>query len=264
MVSDRKPGRFYDGYIFDADGTVYLGSKLLPGAAQVVETLRDRGARVAFVSNNPTYTREQIAEKLTRLGVSTSPQHVINSTFVLVQYLLSVAPAATVYPIAEKPVHNELIAAGFSISEDPSKIDYVIASFDRTFVYHKLQVGFDAIRAGAHFIATNADPYCPVENGAQPDAGAIIGALQASTGVQVEQIVGKPSAIMARTALSVVGVPPRDCLLIGDRLHVDIVMAKKVNMSSALVLTGATQRTELDESTIVPDFVLERLTMLLP
>jgi len=263
MRLGRSPERVFDGYIFDADGTIYLSDRLLPGAAHVVKTLRSMGSGVVFVSNNPTYTRGQIAGKLTRLGIPALPDQVINSTFVLVQYLLSEAPGCTVYPIGERPLHDELGAAGFTISEDPSSIDYVIASFDRSLTYHKLQVGFDALRAGAHFVATNADPYCPVEGGGEPDAAAVIAALEASTSVQVERILGKPSTYMARTALAALGVEPQDCLLTGDRLHVDIVMARDAGIPSALVLTGATTRDQLKDETVVPDYVLEKLVDIL-
>lgn len=260
-----KPDRLYRGYVFDLDGTVYLDDELLPGARHVIETLRDAGCRVVFVSNNPTYTRQQAAARLTRLGISTPSQEVINSSYVLVNYLRKKSPGCVVFPISEQSLYTELAAAGFTISEDPTAIDYVIASFDRTFEYHKLQVAFDAIRAGAHFIATNADRYCPVAGGGgQPDAAAIIAAVEACTDTSVEEVVGKPSMIMGRTALNVLALEPSDCLLTGDRLEMDILMGQRAGMASALVLTGATTLTHLAKSEVVPDFVVERLDQLLP
>jgi HAD superfamily hydrolase (TIGR01450 family) len=259
-----KADRLYKGYIFDADGTIYLSDRLLPGAAEAVRALRQAGSAVVFVSNNPTVSQPDIAAKLTRLGVPTLPPQVINSTMVLVEHLKSNAPGARVYPIGEQPLIDALLANGFSISEQSGEIDYVIASFDRTFVYRKLQIGFDAIRAGARFIATNADPYCPVAGGGQPDAAAIIAALEACTGVKVEQILGKPSAVMATTALHTLGVPPEECLLAGDRLLVDVVMGQRAGIHSALVLSGATTRDELLHSEITPDYVFETLLDALP
>jgi HAD superfamily hydrolase (TIGR01450 family) len=258
------PNRLYRGYVFDLDGTVYLSDELLPGADRVVKTLRDAGCRIVFVSNNPTYTRQQIAEKLTGLGIPASSREVVNSSHVLVRYLRERAPGCTVFPIGERPLHDELVAAGFTISEAPAAIDYVIASFDRTFEYRKLQIAFDAIRAGAHFIATNADRYCPVAGGGEPDAAAIIAAVEACTNTPVEEVVGKPSTIMARATLDVLALEPGDCLLTGDRLEVDILMGRRAGMDSALVLTGATTPAQLAESEIVPDFVVERLDQLLP
>jgi NagD protein len=259
-----KADRLYKGYIFDADGTIYLSDRLLPGAAEAVDALCRAGASVVFVSNNPTISHEDIATKLTRLGIPTGASQVINSTLVLVQHLKKTSPGARVYPIGEKPLIDALLCSGFIISEEPNEIEYVIASFDRTLVYRKLQIGFDAIRAGARFIATNADPYCPVAGGGQPDAAAVIAALEASTGVKVEQILGKPSAVMATTALGALGVSGEDCLLAGDRLLVDVVMAQSAGIPSALVLTGATTRQELSHSEIKPDYVFETLRDAVP
>ncbi len=258
------PDRLYRGYVFDLDGTVYLGDELLSGAVPLIKTLRRAGCRVVFVSNNPSYTRQQIAEKLTWLGIPTSHQEIINSSYVLVNYLRKKSPGCTVFPIGEEPLYDELLTAGFTISEDPTAIDYVIASFDRTFEYRKLQVAFDAIRAGARFIATNADRYCPVAAGGEPDAAAIIAAIEACTNTSVEEVVGKPSTIMAHTILDLLALEPSDCLLTGDRLETDILMAQRVGMATALVLTGATTLSQLAESEIVPDFVIKRLDQLLP
>lgn len=258
------PKHLYRGYVFDLDGTLYLNDELLPGAKRVVNSLRAAGCRVVFVSNNPTYARQQMAEKLTRLGIRTLGDEVINSSYVLVQYLRKRSPGSVVFPIGEQPLHAELLAAGFTISQDPSAIDFVIASFDRTFEYYKLQVAFDAIRAGAHFIATNADRYCPVVGGGQPDAAAVIAAVEACTDTAVEEVVGKPSMMMARTVLDTLALEPSSCLLTGDRLEVDIVMGQRAGMATALVLTGATTPAHLAESEVAPDFVLERLDELLP
>ena len=57
------------GWLFDLDGTVYLGEGVVPGAAEAIAGLRGDGRRVAFLSNKPLYTRADYAEKLTRLGI---------------------------------------------------------------------------------------------------------------------------------------------------------------------------------------------------
>lgn len=259
-----RPSRLYDGYIFDLDGTIYLSDALLPGACETVERLRADHRAVVFVSNNPTISRQQMAEKLGRLGLPVAPQSVINSTVVLVRYLQRNYPGATVFPIGEQPLHDALIKGDFTISEDPRRIDFVIASFDRTFVYHKLQVAFDAIRAGARFIATNGDRYCPVEGGGEPDAASIIAAVEACTNTKIEQILGKPSALMAQTALRHLGVTPEDCLLIGDRVEVDILMGQRAGIPSALTLTGATNLAHLNDSSTQPDFVVETIDQIIP
>lgn len=254
----------YDAYIFDLDGTVYLGNSLLPGAGEALARLRAAGARVIFLSNNPSHTRAQYAAKLSMLGIPTEPDAVVNSSYVMVRWLLAEAPAARIFVVGEQPLCDELRAAGFDLADSAAGVQFVIASFDRTFVYRKLQIAFDAIRAGARFVATNPDRYCPVPGGGEPDAAAIIAAIEACTSRSVEVVVGKPSAIMARTVLDMVGLPPERCLMIGDRLETDVAMGVAAGMATALTLTGATDRAMLARSPIRPDYIIESIAALAP
>jgi NagD protein len=241
-----------------------LGEALLPGAKRTIEELRRAGCRMVFVSNKPVETRQAYADKLTRLGLPTNLGQIVNSTQVTVRELSRVALGCRVFPIGEQVLIDALVAAGFQLSETPGEIDYVIASFDRGFVYRKLQIAFDAIRAGARFVATNGDAFCPVPGGGEPDAACIIAAIEACTGHAVEQIYGKPSTTMMRTAMDIIGTPPHESMMVGDRLETDILMGQRAGMATALPLTGATDRARLADSEIQPDYVLERLDDLLP
>jgi phosphoglycolate/pyridoxal phosphate phosphatase family enzyme len=259
-----RPERLFSGYVLDLDGTLYLGDVLLPGAKRTIEALWEAGSRVVFLSNKPLQTRADYAAKLTRLGVPTSPDDVVNSSWVLARWLEREAPGATIFVIGEEPLQDELRAAGFRLSEQPEEITFVVASFDRTFEYPKLQIAFDAIRAGARFVATNADRYCPVPGGGLPDAAAIIGAIEGCTGKQVEVVVGKPSPITVRAILDRLQLPASECVMVGDRLETDIRMGREAGMATAVVLTGVTTPELLAASDIQPDYVLYRLDELLP
>lgn len=254
----------YDAYIFDLDGTVYLGEALLPAAGETIARLREMGRRTVFLSNNPTRTREEYAHKLTRLGLPTPPQDVINSSFVMVDFLRRRMPQARLFVVGEASLENELRRAGFTLTDNAAEVDAVIASFDRTFAYRKLQIAFDAIRAGARFFATNADKYCPVPGGGEPDAAAVIAAIEACTDKKIEAVVGKPSSFMAEAILDVVGLPPHRCLMVGDRLETDVLMGLQAGMDAALTLTGATNAASAAASAIQPTYVIHALEELLP
>jgi NagD protein len=245
------------GYIFDLDGTIYLGEKLIPGAKETIGRLKFLYKKIVYLSNKPLQTREDYAAKLTRLGIPTRPEEVINSSLVMARWLSNIAPGAFIYVIGEPPLIEEMVQAGFRISQKAGQIQYVIASFDRTFDYRKLNIALQAIKKGAHFVATNPDRTCPLEGGEIPDCAAMIGAVEGTTGKKVETIVGKPSDIMIRVAVEVMGLNPQDCLLVGDRLETDMVMGKKAGMATALVLTGVTHWETLRNSGIRPDYVWE-------
>jgi len=260
----KRPDILYDAYIFDLDGTVYLGDTLLPGAGETIRRLRALSRRTLFLSNNPTRTRRAYAERLTALGLPTPVEDVVNSSSVMVDFLQRRMPGARLFVIGERSLQEELVAGGFILTGDAATVDAVIASFDRTFDYGKLQIAFDAIRAGARFFATNADRYCPVPGGGQPDAAAMIAAVEACTGATVEAVVGKPSRYMAEAILALVDAPPERCLMIGDRLETDVLLGLNNGMDAALVLTGATSQAEAVASSIAPTYVLESLADLLP
>jgi NagD protein len=252
----------FKGFIFDLDGTVYLSDQLIPGADTVIRQLRETGRKVVFLSNKPLQTRENYADKLTRLGIPTQPDEVINSTFVMTNYLKKIAPQARLFVVGETPFVEELKRAGFSITDDPKEIEYVVVAFDRTFDYQKLNIAYQSIKLGAHFVATNPDRTCPVEGGEIPDCAGMIAAIEAVTEKKVEIIVGKPSPIMIQTVLDVLGLRPEECILIGDRLETDIKMGRDSGIATGIVLTGVTDEKTLEESkhtSLQPDFVFQSI-----
>ena len=265
----RVPERLYEGYIFDLDGTIYLGDELLPGAKRLILELRARGKKVVFLSNNPTKDPEMYSAKLSRLGLPTPKEETVNTVVTMTQWLLHNHPHATVFPIAEEPLKNALRDAGIKMSDEPEEIDIVIASYDRGFEYRKLQIAFDAIwfYKRAMLVTTNPDRYCPFPGGrGEPDAAAIVGAIEACTGVKCEVNVGKPDPVMLETIMAMVGLDASECIMTGDRLYTEIRMALDAGMPSALVLTGETTAEMLaaESEENKPEYVLDRIDRLIP
>ncbi|WP_235939925.1 HAD-IIA family hydrolase [Occultella kanbiaonis] len=266
--NDRQIER-YDAYVFDMDGTIYLGDELLPGAKDLVQGLRERGLPVRFLSNNPTKDPTAYAQKLERLGLPTPVEEIANTVVTTTRWLRANAPDAVVFPIAERPVVDALHAAGITTSADPAEIDIVLASYDRTFDYAKLQIAFDAIwfHKRARLMATNPDRYCPFPGGrGEPDAAGIVAAIEATTGVTCERHFGKPDPAMVEVALAGLDVRPERALMVGDRLATDIKMAVDGAMASALVLTGDSTAAEAAALPAAeqPTYVLDGLDALLP
>ena len=265
----RVPDRLYAAYAFDLDGTIYLGDHLLPGARRLVEELRRRDLVVRFLSNNPTKEPEQYAAKLERLGLPTPVDEIVNTVVTMTRWLLDNAPGAVVYPISEPPLVRALERAGIRMSSDPAEIDVVVASYDRTFTYEKLQVAFDAIwyHKRARLVATNPDRYCPFPGGrGEPDCAAITAAIEACTGARCEANTGKPDPAMLRAALAGLELAPGDCVMVGDRLSTDIRMGLDTGLAAALVLTGETRPEDLRRlpASDTPELVLDRIDRLLP
>ena len=264
----RRPTRRFGGYVFDLDGTLYLGDQLLPGAAETVASIREAGGRVAFLTNKPLESPADYAAKLTELGIPAAEGEVVSSTDALLRYLDHHAKGTRILPIAEPLLVGLLRDHGFltldPTSDDPTTADLVVVSWDRTFDYARLLAAFRAVRAGARIVATNPDPFCPTPDGDLPDCAAMLAAIEASTGARAEAIVGKPSPHMAATLLDRLALPPDDTILVGDRLMTDVLMAREAGMASALVLTGATKPEALDGAAVIPDYVLAGVAEVLP
>jgi HAD superfamily hydrolase (TIGR01450 family) len=259
VTAIRLPQR---GWLFDLDGTVYLGERLLPGAAETIAALRAHGRRVAFLTNKPLQTREAYAAKLTRLGVATVRDDVITSSLVLARYLAKLDPGAPLFVIGEPPLLAELRAHGFEVRAD-ARVRWVVIAFDRTFDYAKLTIALQASRAGARLIATNPDRTCPTEDGEIPDCAGMTAAVEAVTGRTVEAVVGKPSPLMVEVALEALGLDARECAIVGDRIETDIVMGKRLGLATVLVLSGITRADDPRIAEIGPDLVLPSLRELM-
>ncbi len=259
MTAIRLPQR---GWLFDLDGTVYLGDRLLPGAAETIAALRGDGRRLAFLTNKPLQTRADYAAKLTRLGVTAAPDDVITSSLVLARHLAKLDPGAPLFVIGEPPLLAELRAHGFEVRAD-ARVRWVVIAFDRTFDYAKLDTALQASRAGARLIATNPDRTCPTEDGEIPDCAGMTAAVEAVTGRTVEAVVGKPSPLMLEVALASLGLTARECVIVGDRIETDIVMGKRLGLATVLVLSGITRADDPRIAEIGPDLVLPSLRELM-
>jgi HAD superfamily hydrolase (TIGR01450 family) len=266
--TSEVPDNLYEGYIFDLDGTIYLRDNLLPGAKRLVLKLRELGKRVVFLSNNPTQDPKMYAEKLMNLGIETPASDIVNTVVTMTRWLSRNHPDATVFPIAEEPLIRSLEEAGIKMSKNAEEIDFVVASYDRTFDYRKLQTAFDAIwyHKRARLVTTNPDRYCPFPGGrGEPDAAAIVAAIEACTGARCEVNTGKPDPIMLDTVADLTKLEATECVMTGDRLYTDIRMALDAGMPSAVVLTGeTTAETLADEpASNKPTYVLERIDQLI-
>jgi NagD protein len=259
-----------DGFIFDLDGTVYLGETALPGAVDCLRELRQRGKKIIFVSNKPLAPRADYATKLTRLGIPTNENEIVTSAFVLARHLAATMPDLVLYVVGEEYLITELQTHGLKVAPEfstqdakeliePTGIDAIVVAFDRTLNYRKLNTAYQALQRGARFFATNADKTCPMPGGAIPDAGAIIAALEHSTGRKLELLAGKPSALMLQVAANLLGLPPQRCLITGDRLETDIRMGQDAGMTTAVVLTGVSTREQAERMASPPNLILDRL-----
>ncbi len=254
-MSDRR----YEGVIIDLDGTVYRGDRLINGAKTGIEALRATGIEHVFLTNNPIKRRRVYQERLASFGIDTSLDRVLTSATITAVFLAEQHPAKPVFVLGEPPLVDELLAAGVSVTADPTCAAIVVVSMDRTFDYADLQAALEAFENNPVFYATNPDRTCPVKGGEIPDAAGMIGAVEGVTGRSLDAVLGKPSPTAVSMAATRLGVPVERCLVIGDRLETDIRMGQEAGMDTALVLSGVTDRAAVASVSQEPTHVLESL-----
>lgn len=222
--------------ICDIDGVVYRGDQLLPGSDLALERLVEAGVGLFFATNNSTRPPEAISEKLAAMtGVDVSPKSIVTSSQAAVGML---GPdTGPVMVLGADGILSALAAARIPITDDPQRAAALLVGLDWDLTYDRLTRAADAVRLGARFIATNTDPTFPVAGGLIPGGGAVVAAVQTTTGVEPE-IAGKPHAPM-RALLRARGVG--EAWVIGDRVDTDIALAAaEPDWRSILVLTGVT------------------------
>jgi arabinose operon protein AraL len=253
----------FTGYIFDLDGTIYLGNRLIDGAIEVIESLQSRHKKILFLTNKTIETREKYVTKLNDMGIKIGIDQILSPTLVTIRFLKENYIGCRIYVIGEAVIKEEFKQAGFTFAVSPEETEVVIISWDRNFHYSHLEFAYQAIKKGAIVLATNPDRTCPIEGGDVPDCGGMIGAIEGATGKKIELITGKPSIHMAKAALEILQLNADQCLMTGDRIETDILMGKLAGLHTALVLTGVTQKRDIQKSNYQPDYILNSVYDLL-
>lgn len=250
----------YDAILLDLDGVLYRWPDPIDGAAEAVAKLRAAGKRVAFVTNNSARTPEHVAERLASVGVEAAASEVVTSALATAT-LLGERGAGSAFVIGEDGLRKALADQGIRLVDGrDERVDVVVVGFDRRADYAKLRDAAVLVGGGAALVASNPDGSFPAPDGESwPGAGALLAAIEATTGVRGE-VVGKPEAPLLRRALEAAG--GGRALVVGDRLDTDIAGADRLGWDSALVLTGTADRDDVAVSRWAPTFVVDDVAAL--
>jgi 4-nitrophenyl phosphatase len=243
--------------IFDLDGVVYRGTEPVPGAPELVDFLHRSGVTVRFATNNSMAARRAYVERLAAMGIRAAADEIVTSTSATVEHLRRHAPdVRTILAIGADGMQSELADAGLDVTmardvegADGGPLerayDAVVIGLDPAVDYARMANAMAAVAGGAHLIATNADARYPTPAGYLPGAGAIVAAVSTATGVTPE-VIGKPAPEMFLDILAAAGVPPAECVVVGDNPDADVAGAHRAGCAAILVLTGVTDPASID------------------
>lgn len=242
------------------DGVLYQGRRPIPGAIRFLREVQRRGIPYLLLTNHGCLTPAGFSKKLAKMGIRVPPARIYSSAEATAEWLAA-WKIRRVYAIGEEGLFRALRLHG--IRRATKGVRHVVVSLDRAINYEKLSAACWLLTHGAEFLGTNPDPCYPVEHGQVPECGAILAALEVSTG-RKPTIIGKPSPAIFRQAAKRLGLPVRRLTMIGDRLDTDILGAKRAGARGILVLTGHTTRKMLRSPLVRPDRVVDDLSELEP
>ena len=254
-IADR-----YDAFLLDLDGVVWRGDSAVPGAAEALEALRERGKRVVFVTNNASRSARDYAAKLMKLRIATEPSDIVTSAHAVVDHLheIGLERGARIHVFGTTALAQVLRSAGFETTTESSAIDALVVAWNPRLTFDDLGRAADVARSGVPFIGANRDATYPAEEGLLPGTGAILAAIEVASGRQAT-VVGKPAPYLFRSALERAGRSVERTLFIGDRIESDVVGALAAGVPVALVLTGVSRRDDLASLDGRPDWILDDL-----
>jgi 4-nitrophenyl phosphatase len=248
------------GIVVDLDGTVYLGSEPIPGAADAVARLRDRGLDVLFVTNNPTRTPDEYVEKLADHGIRAECEEILSAGVATAEYLADRHPGDAVFLVGSEGLRRQLREAGLELTDDPGAADVVVTSHDHEFDYEEMTEALWALEDAAAFYGSDPDLIYPGQGGRPyPGSGAITRAVAGVAEREPDQVLGKPSGPMIELISEAIGHPPEECLIVGDGLDTDVTTGERAGMTTVLVRSGRTTDADVDASDVTPDHVVDSL-----
>lgn len=239
MLADQ-----YDAALFDLDGVVYLGPVAIPGVADSLHTLRERGVRIGFVTNNAARTPGTVAEHLQELGIEAVESDVVNSTMATLHMLADELPdGARVLPVGTGALREQLAGAGYTVVDSKDDLPVaVVQGYDPEIDWALLEEGAFAIQSGADWFVTNPDMTRPTERGLVPGCGTQLAVIQACVTIS-PKIAGKPYPPLLQETVRRLGA--QRPIFVGDRLDTDVLGANNVSMDSLFVFTGAHGKRDL-------------------
>ena len=250
------------GFLIDMDGTLYVGHSAMPGAVELMATLRRRGCPCIVLTNNSSRDGDLYVERLASLGIKVARPQVLTSSDASAAWLALNTEIRRPYVLGTQALRTACRANGLIPTAFEGDPDAVLLGYDIELTYRRLSEACLLVAQHLPYYATHADRTCIDARGLLPDAGALIAAVETTTQRQ-PIVLGKPNRAMLDAALERLALRADEVLIIGDQLDTDITMGRQLDVLCALVLSGETDAEQAAASVIQPDLVVPHVGALL-
>lgn len=245
-------------FVMDMDGTIYLGTSVIKGAKEMIDTARSQGKKVYFFTNNSSRSPMGYVKKLNDLGFKdVERKDIMTSGDVMINYLKKEKSNPKVYLSGSPELEEQFWQAGIELlPEDCAKADFAVLGFDTTFNFNKANALCRLVSDGVPFLATNIDRVCPLEgNRFLIDCGSMSKAIEHATGIS-PKFVGKPFKETVDYIIDYTGMQKEQIAMVGDRLYTDILTAVNGGINGIAVLSGEISYEDIEQSDVKPDYIL--------
>lgn len=255
LTKDITPILKKEGFIFDFDGTIWMGGRVLPGVVEAIQSLRAMGKQPIYLTNNSSKSRHEYFQRLQSLGLCDDPKEIVMSTDTVTTYLTTHGYSEAY--IMGTPAMREMCAeGGVTHQEDPMKAPIAVIGFDRTSTAEKLTTVARMVARGVPYIVAHPDPFCPSDEGPIVDCGAYYACIRTTTGKDALTVLGKPSAKMIEEVERRFPIDRSKMVVLGDRLYTDIALGREAGVDTILVLTGENTLDDVVTSSEAPTWIL--------
>jgi len=249
-------------FIIDMDGVLIQGNRIIPGADKFINTLLKQERKFLLLTNNPMYTPRDLSHRLQASGIQIEENQIFTSALATASFLHNQRPDGKAFVLGESGLTEAIHDIGYIITDMAP--DYVVLGETLAYNFQMIKKAIRLIHdEGARFIATNPDPSGPSEGGIVPACGAMAALIEEASGV-APYFIGKPNALMMRTALNYLNVHSENTIMIGDRMDTDIVAGVTSGMETILVLSGVTKEEDIDKYPYLPSHIKKSVATIKP
>ena len=244
-------------WLFDMDGTVYLGNKIFDGTLNLLDNIKKSGGEFVFITNNSSKGIEDYIKKVSAMGIKAEKENFYTSVDASASLLKEKFGNELIYAQGTRSFIDNLKKEGLNITaEYDENSKCVIVAFDTELTAEKLTNTCKTLLKDVPYYATNPDWVCPTEFGYIPDCGSMCFGIEKATG-KTPVFIGKPNSLMIEEVIKKFKVDKKDVVVIGDRIYTDIASGIKAKVDTVLVLSGETTISDCNESEIKPTFVIK-------
>lgn len=242
------------------DGVLIRGGAMVEGADVFLERLRSTNRSFLILTNNSMFSPRELRQQLSALGLEVDEDQLWTSALATAHFVHSQRPKGTAFVIGEVSMHLALENVGYH--EDDQKPDYVVLGETQSYSFNEIATAIQLIENGSHFVATNPEPTGPSPSGSLPGCGALAAMIESATDV-APYFVGKPNPIMIREGLNILGAHSQSTVMIGDRMETDILAGAEAGLRTILVLSGFTNRGEVERFAYRPSRIVNSVADLI-